>query len=477
MIKFNGVQFRDYFDKIRSISRSLVPAQELTVMELPKRPGGYVVNRKDGIRVFKFGVQTTANSLEELQTKLQPIKKHLIVDKAAPLELEDEPGKTYYAFLSGATDIDQKWIVGEHELTFICPDPYAYGAEKTFETTETDFVINVEGDAQTPPYHEITFKEDSTAIMLLDEDGRRFIMGLPENAEYTTVDPKVLYMEDQMNSLAGWTTSTAGVDGGKIDGSFGIQDDVSFYPADYGTGTDWHGPAAHKTLGKNMQDFEAEFRITQNNAYRDRIGRIEIYLTDGSDNVIAKLAMKDISKGFSNNEGEVRLGTLAGDKYLVAEGSDNHGWWNNFYNGKLVIRREGKYFSGRIARVDEDGREFNVREFEHYDYKNKYQMPFRRIRVHAARMGTILPTTQTIDNVKVFDLNVSNTFAVPKMAKAGDVITVNMANGDIRKNGADARSYMNKLSDFMKLKPGANNLSLLPEGKADLKTTYKPGWL
>jgi predicted phage tail component-like protein len=478
MITFNGIYLKDYFSRIKDIKRPLIPEQELTTITIPKRAGAYKANRRDGVRLITVKVQTFEKDLERLQAKFDTVKEHLIVDDPAPLTFDDQPGRTYYAMITGNTDIDQMYVIGENEIQFICLDPYAYGAPKTANTTTDTATVNVEGNKETFPKYKFTFKNQATAIAVRHPlTNKQLLIGIPENVDMSTVNPKALFLHDQCNSLTNWVVSTAGVDGGSIAGSMAIQDGARFFPSSYGTGSGWHGPAIHRELSKDLQDFEAELTLTQNNAYRDRIGRVEIYLTDGSDNVIAKLAMKDIKKDYSSNHGEVRLGTLGGGEYLVSRDSDNSGWWNNFTGGKMIIRREGKRISGRVARVDPDGREFNIQYFDFYDKDNTFQRPFRRIRVHIGVHGTAGPTTQTMDDIKIYELNVVNEQSIPLIANSGDEITVNMADGDIRKNGSPFPMALNLLSDFFPLQPGENTVEIFPTGKADTEITYDPRWL
>jgi predicted phage tail component-like protein len=476
MITFNNIYLKDYFSKIKKITRPLIPEQELTTVVIPKRAGALLVNRRDGVRVVTVTFVMYEKDLEALQKKFDAVKPHLIVDEPAPMTFDDQPGRTYYAMISGNTDIDQKFVIGENEIQFVCLDPYGYGPDKTANTTTGKLSVDVDGNKETFPLYEFTFKQPSTAIAV-QKDGKRLLVGIPENVDLTTVNPRSLFLHDDMSSLTNWVESTAGVDGGTITGNMAIQDGSRFYPSSYGTGSGWHGPARHRVLSKDLQDFEAELTLTQNNAFADRLGRVEIYLTDGSDHVIAKLAMKDISKDFSNNHGEVRLGTLGGGEYLVSKDSNNSGWWNNFTGGKIFFKREGKRISGRIARVDQDGHEFNIQYFDFYDRNNDFQRPFRRIRVHIGANGTAGPTTQTMDDIKIYELNVVNEQSIPIIANIGDVITVNMADGEVRKNGYEFPIALNYLSHFIPLQPGENTVEIFPNGKADTKVTYQDRWL
>ncbi|MDT2287333.1 phage tail family protein [Paenibacillus larvae] len=63
---------------------------------------------------------------------------------------DDEPGKTYYAKISGDTQIDTLVSMGTGTIKFVCPDPYAYGARKTLLLRTTSAVTNA-GLADTYP--------------------------------------------------------------------------------------------------------------------------------------------------------------------------------------------------------------------------------------------------------------------------------------------------------------------------------------
>ncbi|MDT2288922.1 phage tail family protein [Paenibacillus larvae] len=65
--------------------------------------------------------------------------------------LDDEPGKTYYAKISGDTQIDTLVSMGTGTIKFVCPDPYAYGARKTLLLPGPSSAVTNAGLADTYP--------------------------------------------------------------------------------------------------------------------------------------------------------------------------------------------------------------------------------------------------------------------------------------------------------------------------------------
>ncbi|MDT2236663.1 phage tail family protein [Paenibacillus larvae] len=79
----------------------MLPNISPKLLTIPNRPGAYDFGSEIGMREFSVDVTTIQTSPGLLVSMLRIISDWLCTDKAAPLMFDDEPGKTYYAKISG----------------------------------------------------------------------------------------------------------------------------------------------------------------------------------------------------------------------------------------------------------------------------------------------------------------------------------------------------------------------------------------
>src|SRR5690606_15713859 len=113
-----------------------------------------------------------------------------------PKELifKDEPNRIYYALVDGEFELDEIFSTGRGEITFICPDPYKYGPEKTYEFQDSGVVEN-EGTAEAEPIIELTATQKATFAMISNGIEEYNLIGTPSDDDVVVVDEKtsVLY--------------------------------------------------------------------------------------------------------------------------------------------------------------------------------------------------------------------------------------------------------------------------------------------
>ncbi|MEV2911567.1 distal tail protein Dit, partial [Paenibacillus larvae] len=102
---FNGNHSSGYFI-VNRVGRTVLPNISPKLLTIPNRPGAYDFGSEIGMREFSIDVTIIQTSPGLLVSMLRIISDWLCTDKAAPLAFDDEPGKTYYAKISGDTQID-----------------------------------------------------------------------------------------------------------------------------------------------------------------------------------------------------------------------------------------------------------------------------------------------------------------------------------------------------------------------------------
>lgn len=164
---YDGVH-SDAFFIVNSTNREILPHINNRLLSVPNRPGAYSFGIDVGIRKFSLDVTLIYSSVKELRAKVREIAGWLYSEKPKPLVFDDEPGMTYYALLSDDTTLDQMGSAGFGKLTFICPDPYAYGAEQTASGT-----LNNPGNAKCPFTVETTLQTISSDLIVTN--GEKFV--------------------------------------------------------------------------------------------------------------------------------------------------------------------------------------------------------------------------------------------------------------------------------------------------------------
>src|SRR5690606_20317095 len=110
----------------------------------------------------------------------------------------------YYALVDGELELDEIFSTGRGEITFICPDPYKYGPEKTVETTSDTFIVENNGTAEAEPIITLTAKEPTTFAMI--SNGEEYMMvGRPVDVDELAQPRYTTILNDNCSSLVGWT--------------------------------------------------------------------------------------------------------------------------------------------------------------------------------------------------------------------------------------------------------------------------------
>ena len=479
----NGVDISALI-RIRQINRQLAPSIENQIFDIPGRHGAYHIRNLRKLRRIEVDYAIVGEDVADRIEKAHQLAGLLATEDDLTIVLPDEPDRVYFGSLSGETDLDEVRHTAQGVLVFVCADPYAVAIDEStgvFDSNGELTAIN-EGSAETYPKFTVTFTEQTTHFEILNHDlidpatgtPQAIRLGMPEDIEQTPVDPLTLVLHDTMGSTSGWQAGVS-VDGGVIAGQM-ASDGTKFYASDFGTGSDWHGPALRRILASPVQDFIMEARVQLNNLI-GQSGRVEIYLFDQNDQVIGKIAIKDSKANSRLNYVEARAGGLAGGTYFIAEAGDNPGVWNNF-DGVLRLERNGARWQAYVAKIAPDGTHYARRTRYLTDSLGQYMNALASVQVHIAAGGEYEPTEMSISELRVYRINqVQEDQEVPYIAYPGDVIEIDCGLNRVTRNGAVANQIIALENQFFPLRVGQNTLELFPKGAAEVEASWRRRWV
>ncbi|WP_425597646.1 phage distal tail protein [Virgibacillus salarius] len=303
--------------------------------------------------------------------------------------------------------------------------------------------------------------------MVQNQDNQYMLIGDPLDVESEPYQRYERLLYSSADSLVGWTTAGTGEIDGMVSGTMEAVNN-RFQAADYGSGSGWHGPAIKQSLPETVQDFRLQTWITLDNS-GTTVGRIELYLLDVNGNQVAKISMKDAKSGERLGYGEARAGGPLDNHFLISEYGDRKGNWNNFA-GILRIEREGQHWSAFFG-IGNAQNGYHARRRAYWtDTRDKYNTPIAQVVVHMGQYGNHAPCVGGIYSVSVDKIN-HQEYGTPVIVQTGDLVRFDTKNEDVWINGESRKDILDFGSDFFSLKPGDNQLIVLPDG--NFKTTLK----
>lgn len=145
---FNGYDFSPYLRC--NPTRSVLPPVNVKTTETPNGNGEIF----DTSTLESLSIPVSARLCYRGNERPMEVRRRLAAmlycNSPAKLVLDDDPTRYYMAILSGESPLDSLWRTGKAELTFICPDPIAYGANINFEMRIT-IGISVGGTYESHP--------------------------------------------------------------------------------------------------------------------------------------------------------------------------------------------------------------------------------------------------------------------------------------------------------------------------------------
>jgi predicted phage tail component-like protein len=464
MMIFNGVS-KDYLTLTKGkIIPTFAPIAR-NILTVTGRPGGYLQDTSTSVRQLSVPVAITGTELQKIK---EDLADWLITEQPCELIFPNEPDRVYYAVVDGSLDLDELVDFGEGTITFLCPDPYKYGIEKTIENP-SNFLV--EGTVETYPTINVEIKQDTTFVAV--SDGERInLIGNPAAVEQTPYERETRVLWDQLGALTGWTASTSieeGINAGTI-----TTNGYEFSASSYGSGTAWHGPALKKSIGATIQDFKIDVLLQQIGS-TGQLGGVEIALLGASNEVVAKLQMFKRSTGSGANTARLRAGRYDLGHDIINEFGDQWWVWQNF-DGILRLERVGNQWSAYVARIDNGV--FNTTRLRMWtDTAGIASAPITQVQVQLWQHGSTPATNQRIKDIKVFRINQQSN-GIPYVARVGDIIEFNHKDDIIRRNGEDITKTKAFIGEYFPLKKGMNTIVIEPSDSVEKsEVRWRPKWL
>lgn len=472
---FNGIK-KDYIEIAQGEARPFFAPIEHELIQVPGMPGAYPSFQKMGIRTITIPINIYYQTSAELQKIKEEMADWLITDEPKELIFDDEPDRVYYAKIDNTiSDLEEMIRFGRGTITFICPDPYKYGPELVAEFPSDVVLLRNNGTAEALPIFELEAKEPVTFAMIQNDRNEYMMIGKPYDLtqqEPYTPEKRVFWHE--MDTTVGWTTP-ATVEDGEIAGNI-TSNGYKFIASSFGTGQNWHGPALKTSIPEApLRNFKIDviaefFNVNQKG---NIMGRLEIDLLNDADEVVAKLALTDVYPWSNIVLGQARAGKAGGlNHYLINEYGEYTWVWNDFY-GVLRILRKENYWEAYIAKVMSDsGRHHSQRFVRWTDHDGIVTDEITQVRIYMAQFADKPAARMAVHDIKIWRLE-ERQDEVPYIADEGDIITFDHKEKLILINGEPRKDLKDFGASYFTLKPGENQLIVMPENSFDVKCRYR----
>lgn len=127
---FGGHDFADML-LVSGISRSIAPGRRIETVEAPGMDGAHV--RVAGLEPLEISLtcRIARMDAEGMAFARRRLAELLCGDEPRDLVLPDEPDKRMKAVYQGGGELSRLFAWPEAELSFLCPDPVAYGRRRS----------------------------------------------------------------------------------------------------------------------------------------------------------------------------------------------------------------------------------------------------------------------------------------------------------------------------------------------------------
>ncbi|MEH7088118.1 distal tail protein Dit [Priestia megaterium] len=484
---FAGIDTPAFFN-IKKVTFSALPPVQIQTLDVPSRNGEYYVGRTFGANTITAEFFIEAPDRDSVMYIAEMLGAWLHTDEPQPLIFSDKPDRTYYAIVKDATPIEKALEFGTGTISFYLPDPCSYGPTSILPIARnTPVSIINNGTAEMFPKFTVNFLKSSSYLTIASPDGI-VLLGNPKTPEKTTIPKYKTVLSEDMSAVSRWAASNSSqVDGDTVQGSF-VSNGYSFQVTDFGTkptsGNGWYGPAMRRDLSETAQDFELVMKVGLSSDAIDQMGRIEVYGYDINGVRLFKMQVKDAASSYENTviEGWVGDGrqSQVGYQAMYIEGRiprpklttqkdkngkvtkkyiypTNIGIYNDL-RGFLRINRQGTKYMFQVGRYNSTTGKEDTRTTKFYtDSKKKYaQGALAYVVVHMGKYGD-QPTPKSafyIDDIKVTKLQSGGTTYNEDIINAGDVIEVDMATGEVLRNGGDFLENLDIASTFFSIEGG-----------------------
>lgn len=490
---FNGISAKALgLQALDGIQRPLLMDITPVPLTVPGRDGAYLAGQRRGERIITVPVALDGRGMTpaEASAAVRTLAEWLAYPDPAPLVFSDEPDKTYYAVLADGCDLEQIVTWRRGNLTFYCPDPYAYAVSATRQAMAMGAnTITNDGNADVYPIYKFKLKQSdggsaagSTFLSLRNEaTDAEILCGIPDSVDETASAPDTRQLYESGNSMDGWSTGNL-CELGTATGTM-VSNGWTISPlwsgGSFGTGAAWHGPCVTKSLTAPATDFKLTTSIGFKTE-KAQLGRIEIFLLDATQAVVARVILQDAWVGHRKAHWQVRLGPSSGTNRVMYEAKKTYGWtdMSGSYSCALMIQRIGDWWNASIGRYNSSN---GV-----WEYKDAIAVVDDRFDADVAQVAVTMSAYGTYDPVTTLWMN---DIAVTEFATLGDDVPFVFYPGDeviidtqtaivsrVASTSAAAESlmpYMDITSQFFALAPGENTVTLSLGEDIEIDTTYE----
>lgn len=203
MFTFNGTSSKGKL-KVIGVTRSILPPSSNKVIEFDDRSGGFFVSKKYGMKQIIVSVMVIGANSANMRARVRDIAGWLDTEQPEVLIFDDEPNMRDFAILDGSTDLEEELKLGTGSLTFICPDPFSFGSERTVNLTTngTTTVANA-GTAETFPVVRATVTAPANKFTVTRKDSKGRSEQVTVNHAFATGDVLEIDMSKGKVSING----------------------------------------------------------------------------------------------------------------------------------------------------------------------------------------------------------------------------------------------------------------------------------
>lgn len=493
--KFNGQTLPEYV-KVNDIRDSLLPTVSQNTLKVKSRDGLVDYGNEIDARQIEMDITILASDEADLRSKAREFGEWLYTEEAVELEILTEPDVYYKAKITGESTLNEVLNVGQGTITFICTDPFAYGETRTMGIIPTSLnlptPISNYGGLKSYPKFSFQFTQSVTNFSIrIGNETLSF--GKNSNVSHTPVEPNPLRASWDFSSNTGWSASPVALDEcpqSQLDTILeaGVSNgwSLSWNKTGYDEGyTGWYGMAGVRDIGYSLQDFKIETTFGLHASEIGELGRVEVYLLDSTNIIIGKQSFRLGNPSNISYWAQARLGST----WLItsADGNGSYGGqyanaWKNWSAGTMAIARRGNEWSVYFGMHDSQGRHVANLHQTYIDTANVHTRKVSKILIHIGSNvygGDKPVSTAYISDMKIWELNVQPVTVTtdPYVFRSGDILTVDCATAEVRRNGELYYEFLDPNSIFPSLKTGVNGIYVSPMHVTNGYVEYQERWL
>ncbi len=150
----------------------LAPSRD-RMIEIPGKHGAYDFSPEYASREFRLRCIVLANSHSQLLSRLQQIAAAFdLIPGLQPLIFESQADRYWQARYQGQSASALGAINAELDITFLCPDPFAFSTSESQQTNGIPgtFYVPVGGDVEAWPVYELTASSGGSGTVTLSNN-------------------------------------------------------------------------------------------------------------------------------------------------------------------------------------------------------------------------------------------------------------------------------------------------------------------